>query len=86
MKTIRLILTLAVVGFVAAAIQAADDKKPAVASKPAPCCAKAEAAGEKCGHSCCAEAAKAGNNCEKCKGSGKIEKKPVQVPLPEPKT
>lgn len=72
MKTIRLILALAVVGFVTAGLQAADEKKE---SKTAPCCAKAEAKGEKCGHGCCVEAAKAGNNCESCNGSGKIEKK-----------
>lgn len=76
MKTIRLILVLAVTGFVAAALQAGEEKKEAPVSKPAGCCAKAEAKNEKCGHGCCVEAAKAGNNCEKCKGSGKIEKKP----------
>lgn len=54
---------------------AGDENKTAPASKSAGCCAKAEAKGEKCGHGCCAEAAKDGNNCEKCKGSGKIEKK-----------
>lgn len=54
---------------------AAGEKNEAPASKPAGCCAKAEKAGEKCGHGCCTEAAKDGNNCEKCKGSGKIEKK-----------
>ncbi|MFZ5495248.1 MAG: hypothetical protein ACOZE5_07915 [Verrucomicrobiota bacterium] len=72
MKTLRMILALAIVGFVAAALQAGEEKKE---SKAAGCCAKAEAKGEKCTHECCAEAAKAGNNCEKCKGSGKIEKK-----------
>jgi hypothetical protein len=71
MKTIRLILTVAVVGFAAAALQAGENKE----SKAAGCCAKAAAKGEKCTHECCAEAAKAGNNCEKCKGSGKIEQK-----------
>lgn len=70
MKSIRLFLALAVVGFVAAALQAGETKE----SKAAACCAKAAAKGEKCTHECCAEAAKAGNNCEKCKGSGKIEK------------
>jgi len=74
MKTLRLILTLAVAGFIAAAVQA-EDKKDAPASKQAGCCAKAEAKGEKCTHECCVEAAKAGNNCEQCKGSGKIEPK-----------
>jgi hypothetical protein len=74
MKSLRLILALAVAGFIAAAVQAGEEKKEPV-SKPAGCCAKAEAKGEKCTHECCAEAAKAGNNCEKCKGSGKIEKK-----------
>jgi hypothetical protein len=71
MKTIRLVLTLAVVSFVTAAVQAED----APASKPAKCCAKAEGKGEKCTHDCCVEAAKAGNNCEKCGGSGKVEEK-----------
>jgi hypothetical protein len=73
MKTLRLVLTLAVVSFVAAAVQA--EEKAAPASKQAGCCAKAEGKGEKCTHDCCVEAAKAGNNCEKCKGSGKIEPK-----------
>jgi hypothetical protein len=71
MKSIRLLLTVAIVGLAAAVLQAGENKE----SKPAGCCAKAEAKGEKCTHECCAEAAKAGNNCEKCKGSGKIEKK-----------
>ena len=72
MKTLRLIAAFAVVGFVTAALQAGEEKKE---SKPAGCCAKAAAKGETCGHGCCVEAAKAGNNCEKCNGSGKIEKK-----------
>ncbi len=72
MKTIRMIVAFAVVGLTAAVIQADEEQKE---SKPAGCCAKAEAKGEKCGHGCCVEAAKAGNNCEKCNGSGKIEKK-----------
>jgi len=74
MKTFRLVLTLAVAAFVAAAVQA-EEKKEAPVSKPANCCAKAEAKGEKCTHECCVEAAKAGNNCTDCKGSGKIEPK-----------
>jgi len=78
MKNLRLILALAVVGFVASAVQADEAKKEAPPSKPAPCCAKAEAKGEKCTHECCVDAAKAGNNCEMCKGSGKIEKKPEE--------
>lgn len=72
MKTIRLIVAFALVGFAAAALQAGSDKQE---SKAAGCCAKAEAKGEKCGHGCCVEAAKEGNNCAKCKGSGKVEKK-----------
>ena len=83
MKTLRLIVAFAVVGFAGAVLQADEAKKemPAKAgeekkeSKPAGCCAKAAAKGETCGHGCCVEAAKAGNNCEKCNGSGKIEKK-----------
>ena len=61
-------LSLATAGFVFAA-----DK--AVENKVAGCCAKASADGKTCAHPCCVDAAKAGNNCEKCKGSGKIEKK-----------
>ena len=73
MKTLRLIIALVAVGFAAASVvQAGEDKKE---SKAAGCCAKAEAKGEKCGHGCCVDAAKAGNNCEKCNGSGKVEKK-----------
>ena len=79
MKSRKFLITLAAVSlFALGAMFAADVKKDAPASKQAGCCAKAEAAGEKCAHSCCIEAAKAGNNCEKCKGSGKIEKKPVE--------
>lgn len=70
MKSLRLILALAIAGFVAAAAQA-DEKE----SKPAKCCAKAAEKGEACTHECCMAAAKEGNNCVKCKGSGKIEKK-----------
>lgn len=75
MKTIRLVLTLAVASFIAAAVQAEDQKADAPAPKQAKCCVKAEAKGEKCTHDCCVEAAKDGNNCEKCGGSGKIEPK-----------
>lgn len=71
MKSIRLLLTVAIVGFAAAALQAGSNAE----SKAAGCCAKAEAKGEKCSHGCCVEAAKEGNNCAKCKGTGKIEKK-----------
>lgn len=74
MKTFRLVLTLAVAAFVASAVQA-EEKKDAPVSKPANCCAKAEAKGEKCTHDCCVAAAKDGNNCTDCKGSGKIEPK-----------
>ena len=75
MKTLRMIVAFAVVGFAAAALQAAGEEKKEMPSKAAGCCASAEAKGEQCSHGCCVEAAKAGNNCEKCKGSGKIEKK-----------
>ena len=54
---------------------AADDPKPAPASKPANCCVKAALGGKACAHSCCVEAAKEGKNCTKCGGSGDIEKK-----------
>lgn len=74
MKNLRLILSLAVLGFVAAAAHA-EDKKDAPVAKEAPCCAKAEAKGEKCTHECCVEAAKKGDNCEHCHGSGKIAPK-----------
>lgn len=72
MKNIRLILALAFAGLVAAALQAADEKKEMSEARPAKCCAKAAGEGHACTHGCCVEAAKAGNNCEKCKGSGKI--------------
>lgn len=83
MKSLRLISAFAVVGFATAVLhaQASVEKK---VSKAAPCCAKSEAKGEKCGHGCCVEAAKAGNNCEKCKGSGKIEKKETKENKPTP--
>ena len=71
MKSRKLIAVLSLVSLLAgAALFAAD----APVSKPAGCCAKAEKDGKVCAHECCVEAAKAGNNCEKCKGSGKIEK------------
>lgn len=76
MKSSKSLIALIVLSFLATSVSFAEDaKKETPASKPAGCCAKAEKAGEKCGHGCCAEAAKDGNNCEKCKGSGKIEKK-----------
>ena len=76
MKSNKLILILAIVScFAGGALFAAEEKKEAPVSKQAGCCAKAEAAGKVCEHECCIAAAKAGNNCEKCKGSGKIEKK-----------
>lgn len=58
-------LSLATASFVFAA---------AASSVVAPCCKTAQDAGKACAHPCCVDAAKAGNNCEKCKGSGKIEK------------
>jgi len=77
MKSQKLLLTIAIVAlFTGGALFAADAKKDTPVSKQAGCCAKAAAAGGKCTHECCVEAAKAGNNCEKCKGSGKIEKQP----------
>ncbi len=76
MKSNKFLLTLAVLSlFTAGVTFASDAAKDAPAAKPAGCCAKKEAAGEKCAHECCTAAAKDGNNCEKCKGSGKIEKK-----------
>lgn len=74
MKNLRFIIALAVAAFAAAVVQA-EEKKDAAEAKPAKCCAKADAKGEKCSHECCVEAAKAGNNCEKCGGSGKVEPK-----------
>jgi len=77
MKSPKSIVALIVLSLLATSISfAGEEKKDAPASQPAGCCAKADAKGEKCGHECCAAAAKDGNNCEKCKGSGKIEKKP----------
>lgn len=76
MKSTKSIVALVVLSLLTAGLaHATSDKKEAPASKPAGCCAKSDAKGEKCGHGCCAEAAKDGNNCEKCNGSGKIEKK-----------
>ena len=74
MKSLKILVVLSLLA--AGVSFAATEEKPAApVSKQPGCCAKAEAAGEKCTHACCIEAAKAGNNCEKCKGSGKIEKK-----------
>jgi hypothetical protein len=64
--------------FAVGGLFADEAKKEEAVSKPAKCCAAAADKGEACGHGCCVEAAKAGNNCEKCKGSGKIEKKPEE--------
>jgi hypothetical protein len=76
MKSPKSIVALIVLSLLATGVSfAGDDKKDAPASKPAGCCAKAEKDGKACTHECCAAAAKDGNNCEKCKGSGKIEKK-----------
>ena len=73
MKSPKSILALVVLTLLSTGLAfAGDDKKE---SKAAGCCAKAEAKGEKCSHECCTAAAKDGNNCEKCKGSGKMEKK-----------
>ena len=76
MKSPKSILALVVLALLSTGLAfAGDDKKESKESKAAGCCAKAEAKGEKCTHECCVAAAKDGNNCEKCKGSGKIEKK-----------
>ncbi len=77
MKSPKSIVALIVFSLLATGLSFAEEAKKdaAPAAKQAGCCAKAEKAAEKCGHECCAEAAKAGNNCEKCKGSGKMEKK-----------
>jgi hypothetical protein len=80
MKTLRLMIAFAVVGLTATALQADDHKKDKeMPAKAAGCCTSAEAKGEKCSHSCCVEADKAGNNCERCKGTGKKEKKPEEA-------
>ena len=61
MKSTKSIIALVVLSLLTAGFAyASSDKKEAPASKQA---------------GCCVEAAKDGNNCEKCKGSGKIEKK-----------
>ncbi|AOS45761.1 hypothetical protein Verru16b_02849 [Lacunisphaera limnophila] len=79
MKSKKFLLPLIIASCFAAGVLFAEEaKKEAAESKPATCCAKAEGKGEKCGHGCCAEAAKAEKNCEKCNGSGKIEKKPEE--------
>lgn len=76
MKTKKFLLPLIIAFcFAVGGLFADESKKATMESKPAGCCAKAEAKGEVCGHGCCVEAAKAGNNCEKCKGSGKKAKK-----------
>jgi hypothetical protein len=76
MKSLRFIIASIVVTFAAVALQAEEAKKDKeMPAKAAGCCSKSEAKGEVCSHGCCVEAAKAGNNCEKCKGSGKLEKK-----------
>lgn len=76
MKSSKSLVALIVLSLLATGVTfAGDETKTAPAAKPAGCCAKAEAKGEKCGHECCAAAAKDGNNCVKCNGSGKIEKK-----------
>lgn len=71
MKLLRFAIVLAVASCATALVQA-EDKHP---SKPAKCCAAAEAKGEKCSHECCVAAAKEGDHCTKCNGSGKIEPK-----------
>lgn len=74
MKSPKSIAALIVLSLFAAGLTyAGDDKK--VESKQAKCCANAEKDGKACTHECCVAAAKDGNNCEKCKGSGKMEKK-----------
>jgi hypothetical protein len=76
MKSPKKIVALIVLSLFAAGFTFAEEaKKDAPVSKQAGCCAKAEKDGKACTHECCAVAAKDGNNCEKCKGSGKIEKK-----------
>jgi len=74
MKSLKILVVLSLLA-TGVSFAAAEEKPAAPASKQAGCCTKAEKAGEKCTHPCCGEAAKDGNNCEKCKGSGKIEKK-----------
>ena len=77
MKSPKKIVALVVLAlFAAGATFAAEEKKE---SKQAGCCAKAEKEGKACTHECCVAAAKDGNNCEKCKGSGKIEKKDAKA-------
>ncbi len=76
MKSLRLIVASVVLAFTSVALCAEGEKKDKeMPAKAAGCCTSAEAKGEQCTHGCCVEAAKAGNNCEKCKGTGKKEKK-----------
>lgn len=63
MKSVRILLALAVASFCAGSLLA--DDKPAKTEKP-PCCAAAEKEGKKCEKPCCVEAAKAGKACEHC--------------------
>lgn len=75
MKHIRSLLALTVASFVLSGVALAGDDKPAAASKPAKCCAKAAKDGKACEHECCTAAAAAGKNCDKCGGIGLVETK-----------
>lgn len=75
MKPIRSLLALTVAAFVFSGVAFAGDDKPAAASKPAKCCAKAAKDGKACDHECCGTAAAAGKNCDKCGGVGMVEPK-----------
>jgi hypothetical protein len=66
MKSIRLLLALAVASLLTASFVKAEDAKKDEGK--AKCCLKAEKKGEKCSHDCCVAAAKEGKNCEKCGG------------------
>lgn len=75
-KSAKSLMTFAVVSLFAAGLAFAAAEK--VENKTAGCCTKAQGEGKTCAHACCVENAKKGDNCTKCKGSGKIEKKPAK--------
>ena len=77
MKKSNSLVTFAIASLFAAGLAFAAAGQ--VTAKAAGCCTKAKDKGEKCTHPCCAEAAKTGDNCVKCKGAGKIEKKPAKT-------
>lgn len=72
MKSIRILLVLAIASFLSTAFLRAEEAKNE--GTKAKCCVKAEKKGEKCSHECCVAAAKEGKNCEKCGGTNEPKK------------